>query len=220
MTWCESVELALRNLGGSAPLKDIYEEVRRVRGRNGQSTPTSLEAIVRKELEYNSEESSNWRQKRDLFFSVEGIGNGVWGLREFLPTLPRASDLRVPDGHATPEAREIATLRIIRDTRMTRKVKALHRNKCQICGSSIKLPDGSSYTEAHHIIPIGAPHHGPDQASNIIIVCPNHHAELDYGCIAIPAKGLSLAPGHTISVASIAYHNQKIFGLQSVDVSR
>ncbi len=81
MTWYETVEMALQNLGGTASLKDVYEEVRKIRMQQRLSVPSSLEAIVRKELEYNSQDSSNWRGNRNLFFSVEGIGNGVWGLR-------------------------------------------------------------------------------------------------------------------------------------------
>jgi hypothetical protein len=211
MHWWQSVETSLANLGGVAPLKEIYAEVRSVRQANGDSVPVSLEEVVRKELEYNSSDSSNWRGTRDVFFSVHGIGKGIWGLRSLLEIPPTASDLTPPPGNGDPAPRvEVITYRIIRDTIMTQKVKALHRSKCQICGTSISLQNGSKYSEAHHIIPLGAPHKGPDIPSNIIVVCPNHHAMLDLGCMDLAQSEISLVEGHTISPQSIDYHNSVI----------
>ncbi len=211
MNWWQSVETALGNLGGVAPLKVIYEEVRKVRQENGDTTPVSLEEVVRKELEYNSSDSSNWHKRRDLFFSVHGIGRGIWGLRSAIKTEPLASDLVLSPGtDSTAPTREVTTNRIIRDTIMTRKVKALHHSKCQICGTTIFLPKGSGYSEAHHIVPLGAPHKGPDTPSNIIIVCPNHHAMLDLGCMDLVDSMITTVEGHCISPESITYHNDVI----------
>ncbi|ACM27888.1 HNH endonuclease [Rhizobium rhizogenes] len=211
MQWWQSVEFALENLGGVAPLKKIYDEVRKVRQASGDTTPVSLEEVVRKELEYNSSDSSNWHKRRDLFFSVHGIGRGIWGLRSAIKTEPPASDLAPPSEiEGAVLAKEVTTNRIIRDTVMTCKVKALHHSKCQICGTSISLPDGRAYSEAHHIIPLGAPHRGPDIPSNIIIVCPNHHAMLDLGCMCLMSSAITAVDGHDISLQSIAYHNDVI----------
>lgn len=211
MNWWQSVERALENLGGVAPLKKLYDEVREVRQANGDTTPVSLEEVVRKELEYNSSDSTNWHKRRDLFFSVQGIGKGIWGLRSALKAEPLASDLAPPlEAEGPAPTKEVTTNRIVRDTVMTRKVKALHHSKCQICGTSISLPDGSEYSEAHHLIPLGAPHRGPDTPSNIIIVCPNHHAMLDLGCVDLMISAITAVDGHEISRESIAYHNDFI----------
>lgn len=77
--WRDDVVEALRSIGGVGHLSQIYEAVREV--RQGP-LPQNLKAIVRKELEYNSSDADAFQNKRDLFYSVEGIGNGVWGLRE------------------------------------------------------------------------------------------------------------------------------------------
>ncbi|MBT8169818.1 hypothetical protein DS909_05575 [Phaeobacter gallaeciensis] len=69
-----AVEQALENLGGKVSPKDIFDEVLRVRVEHGDTKPISLEGVVRKELEYDSSVSSNWRGTRDLFFSVHGLG--------------------------------------------------------------------------------------------------------------------------------------------------
>lgn len=211
MTWSQSVEDALLNLGGVASLRDIYAEVRRLRSSTGETVPPSIDAVIRKELEYNSSDSSNWTNKRDLFYSVDGIGNGVWGLRSKLPTEPVSSDINAPDESIESATRIIAVNRIVRDTAMTRKVKALHNSTCQVCGNAVILPDGSNYAEAHHIIPIGSPHNGPDRPNNIVVVCPNHHAMLDFGCVRLDVSELSVAKGHTLAAESIEYHNTRIF---------
>ncbi|WP_170369631.1 HNH endonuclease [Ruegeria arenilitoris] len=211
MKWRDSVELALQNLGGSTSLDRLYEEVRAIRVSNNDTTPKSLEAVVRKELEYNSSDSSNWQGDRDLFYSVHGIGMGVWGLRALISETPLAHDIELPETTGEAVRLEVTTNRIIRDTDMTKKVKALHNNECQMCGGFIELPNGQKYVEAHHIIPLGAPHNGPDTPDNIVVVCPNHHAMLDFGCITLSKSLLKNAVGHCISDASISYHNQAIF---------
>lgn len=84
--------------------------------------------------------------------------------------------------------------RTVRDSELVRKLKIEYDNKCQICGETIKLPapDGyKSYSEGHHVQPLGAPHIGPDIRGNVMILCPSHHVEFDYGAIAIhPLTGL------------------------------
>ncbi len=116
-----------------------------------------------------------------------------------------AIDLRIPDRVAT------STWRIIRDTQLTRRVKALHGYECQICGHTIKLPDGSRYAEAHHIQPLGAPHNGPDVMGNVLCVCPNHHAELDYGAISITLSALRDGPRHSVEQKYVQYHNREVY---------
>ena len=121
------------------------------------------------------------------------------------PPAPTASDVGLP-----PERVSTTVNRIIRDTELARRVKMLHRHKCQICGHTIKLPNGSYYAEAHHIQPLGQPHNGPDDIGNIVCVCPNHHAELDYGVSQLSRSRLADADGHVVMAKYIAYHNQTI----------
>lgn len=210
MLWRESVETALARLGGVAPLATLYAEVQRVRATSGDTVPTNLEAIVRRELEHNSSDSTQWLKKRDLFFSVHGKGLGVWGLRKNLTQDATAIDLSDPVSEDLLATAEITVNRIIRDTTMSRKVKALHQGRCQICSTSILLPDGRQYAEGHHVVPLGRPHFGPDDPSNIIVVCPHHHAMLDLGCIPLDPANITSVPGHTLATESIAYHNSLI----------
>lgn len=110
-----------------------------------------------------------------------------------------------------PERKDVTVSRIIRDTTISNEVKKLNDYRCQICGITLEFPNGKKYIEVHHIKPIGKPHNGPDCLENLICVCPNHHALLDYGGISIKQSDLRVALGHKISELYINYHNAEIF---------
>ncbi|HHT9146742.1 MAG: HNH endonuclease [Candidatus Brocadiaceae bacterium] len=119
---------------------------------------------------------------------------------------PEANDLQ------SPEDRVPTTIyRILRDTELSRRIKYEHGYKCQVCNHTIQLPDGSYYAEAHHIKPLGIPHNGPDISGNILCLCPNHHAELDYGVAAISLSALRLIDSHAIDQKYVEYHNSHIY---------
>ena len=77
--WRDDVKAALSRLGGQGSLEEIYAEVQRARSTN---LPPSWQAIIRRELEYNSSDSDSYQHRFDIFFSVDGIGSGIWGLRD------------------------------------------------------------------------------------------------------------------------------------------
>ncbi|MCK5038676.1 MAG: HNH endonuclease [Thermoplasmata archaeon] len=99
-------------------------------------------------------------------------------------TEPTENEPAVPD-YTKPARTLTMTNRIIRDTELVRKLKESYGWSCQICGKRILLPNGKYYTEGHHLRPLGGSYEGPDIAENIIILCPNHHAEFDLRSIAI-----------------------------------
>lgn len=102
----------------------------------------------------------------------------------FLPSNIDEESLTINNNHQ-PERISIVTSRIIRDSKIVQELKQQYENKCQICGQRIKLPNGSFYSEGHHLQKLGGVHQGPDIKENIIILCPYYHAEFDYGSIAI-----------------------------------
>jgi hypothetical protein len=204
-TWLEDIQQALANLGGVAPLDQLYRELKRLRGSS--VTPkwrTTVRGIILK----RSSDSTSFRGPHDLFYSVEGLGSGVWGLRASLKPTPAASDLQEPK---TPQRSLAQTYRVIRDTELTRKLKAFHKNACQLCGKVLRLNNGESYSEAHHIQPLGSPHDGPDVAANIIVLCPNDHVLLDYGAVRLDLARLRTVQGHAIGTTYVDYHNKSIF---------
>jgi 5-methylcytosine-specific restriction protein A len=66
-----------------------------------------------------------------------------------------------------------------RDNRTIAQIKILRDFKCQICSTSIKKKDGTFYIEAAHIEP--KHRKGRETPDNIILLCPNHHKEFDFG---------------------------------------
>ena len=202
-TWINDIVKAFENLGGIAPYSKLYEEVRRL--RKG-SLPESWKAIIRREVEMHSSDSEVFSGK-DLFYSASGIGKGIWGLRGKEPHSPKAADLSGTD--KSPRSKT-ETYRILRDTALARTLKEIHGYSCQICGLSIDLSDGKSYAEAHHLMPLGSPHDGPDIAGNIVVLCPNHHVLCDYGAISLSASNFRFHTDHTIDEKYITYHNDEI----------
>ena len=70
-----------------------------------------------------------------------------------------------------------------RDNSIIAKLKKIRGFKCQICNKKIQKADGSFYIEAAHIKP--KRELGSEAPNNILILCPNHHKEFDYGNLVI-----------------------------------
>lgn len=203
--WIDDICLALENLGGVAHRADLLKEIKRIRPA---PHPESIEMIVQRTIQNHSSNSAGFRG-RDLLYTVKGIGSGIWGLRSKLAKTDIASDISEPD---SPDRAKTEIYRILRDTELARKLKQIHQHRCQLCGHSIALPGNKGYSEAHHIKPLGAPHNGPDVPGNIIVLCPNHHAELDFGVQRLVASSIEKLHGHTIESEYIEYHNNVIWG--------
>ena len=134
-----------------------------------------------------------------------------------------ARDLASPN----PDRVETTRSRIIRNTDLTHDMKRMYNHTCQICGVSRQGLGGSPYAEAHHIRPLGRPHEGPEDPENILVLCPNHHADFDYGRLTVDpethrvthtyeesADGteLDILDPHEISEDHLTYHNEVIAG--------
>lgn len=125
-----------------------------------------------------------------------------------------------------PEAQEptyatTTVVRRIRDSAIARSVKNLYADRCQVCFEAVPFHGGRTYAEGAHIRPLGRPHLGPDTMSNVLCLCPNHHAQLDGGGFIIEDDGtliatlngeaigsLTVHPTHKIGVEHFAYHRE------------
>ncbi len=204
--WVQDIVQAMTNLGGSAAYKDLYAEVYRVRGGE---VPRTYENVIRRTIQTHSSDSAGF-QGTDLFYSVGGLGGGHWGLREQIRRTPTSIDLAPPEDQQEddqPRSRLTETYRILRDTGLARTLKEVHDDRCQICGETLRLRDGTRYSEAHHIRPLGRPHYGPDVEANILVLCPNHHALCDLKAIELDTRNLKLHPEHKVAERFIDYHN-------------
>ena len=212
-TWLEDLVNALEKLGGVASLQDIYREIEQIRvGRLSEYWQANVRAII----EDFSSDSLRYKGKKDVFFSAEGIGGGVWGLRSMKLHSPKANDIEIttetPNEENLPERTKLEVYRILRDTQLARTLKALHRDTCQLCGTQIILSDGKRYSEAHHIKPLGSNHKGLDKAENILVLCPNCHVKCDYGAIELNIQHIRIHPSHRIGMEYIEYHNRILVG--------
>ena len=131
----------------------------------------------------------------------------VLGISDSASEMPAAHDT----GPMPTERIKTTLSRIVRDTRLSNRVKTLHDYACQLCGYTLVLPNGSRYAEGHHIQPLGVPHNGSDALGNIICLCPNHHAACDFGAIRLSRSELRHAVGHAVDQAFIDYHNSIIY---------
>lgn len=126
---------------------------------------------------------------------------------------------------AEPDYVETTRSRIIRNTDMVHELKSLYDYRCQVCGDRRQSYDGQPYAEGHHLQPLGEPHNGPDEPGNILVLCPDHHADFDYGQITIDTETLEVShqydesidghvltvePAHDLDEAYLIYNNRTV----------
>ena len=133
----------------------------------------------------------------------------------------RGQGTQEPPGRST-----VRISRVIRDSALSRFLKLLYDYQCQICEFTFSLSSGRRYAEAHHIRPLGLHHNGIDSERNMMVLCPNHHAMMDLGVIAIEPGSLGIISSgtrppkepaslrlknHDIAEEFLIYHLNNIF---------
>ncbi len=181
MTYKEKVIESLKELGGHAYLNDIYEVFEKI---SDEELPESYKAIVRATLEKNSSDSTVFDGKDDLFYSVDGIGNGHWGLRSI--NNENVLELTQDDDEFS-EGKLLLKLHLQRERnpKLIRNAKKNFLDKngrlyCEICGFDFndKYGElGKNYIEAHHMIPVSTMAEGEKtKIEDIVMVCSNCHS--------------------------------------------
>lgn len=89
------------------------------------------------------------------------------------------------------ERRTVAVQAQVRDRRKSAALKSHYDNTCMICGVKLQVGEERFYSKAAHIKPLGKPHDGPDKASNMLVLCPNHHLQFDRGIIRLQKYGMN-----------------------------
>ena len=203
MTWKKIIVEALNNLGGVATYEQLYREIVHM---DRKELTKNWEASVRAAIETASSDSMAFSGKEDLFYSVSGLGKGIWGLRDFTNVRTSHETLET-----NTERKNIIVNRIIRDTKIVKELKAMHNHECQLCSTYLEIKNGIRYSEGHHIQPLGAEHKGPDIKDNILILCPNCHALCDYGAIELSKSKIKAREISKIDEKFLEYHNNNIF---------
>ncbi len=181
MTYKDGVVEALKRLNGHAYLKDIYivfEEI------FDKPLVLSWKAVVRATLERSSSDSNVYDGVDDLFYSVEGIGNGHWGLKGFNQSM--AIEL-------TQEDDEFSEGKVLLKTHLTRERNNILINKakkvflekhgklyCEVCGFNFeeKYGDlGKDFIEAHHVKAVSSMKEDEKtKLEDLVMVCSNCHS--------------------------------------------
>ena len=184
MTYKEKIVEALKILGGHAYLKDIYAVF--VDIANDDILPESYKAIIRATLEHISSDSTVYNGHEDLFYSVDGIGNGHWGLRD---------TSSIHEIELTQEDDEFSEGKILLKKHLSRErnpkliseakrnfLKKHSRLFCEVCGFDFVKTYGEigeNFIEAHHIRPVSQMTDGEKtKLEDIVMVCSNCHSML------------------------------------------
>lgn len=180
MTYKEKIIEALNLLGGHAYLNDIYKVFEK--SSEDIKLPKSYKAIIRATLERYSSDSMAFEGAEDLFYSVDGIGNGHWGLIKYDNEL-----------ELTQEDDEFSEGKLLlkKHLQRERNPKLISRAKkkfiaknghlfCEVCGFDFKEKYGDlgeNFIEAHHIKPISTmANNEKTKIEDIVMVCSNCHS--------------------------------------------
>lgn len=197
-TWTEEIVDAMVELGNEASLVDI---IRRIRERGMKKI--TAEASIRQALEDHCPQKS-FRSGKAVFHHLGGERSGYYRL--VAPPV-RQTELAIDVESSGVPRHGVVVNRIVRDTLLATRIKELYNYRCQICATSILLPNNRKYAEAHHLQPLGGIHGGPDVAGNVMCVCPNHHVQLDYSAMRISVSALKISL-HIIEERFVDYHNR------------
>jgi predicted restriction endonuclease len=222
-------EIVYTGQGGQAGGRQVADqELTRGNAALVTSIATGKTVRVTRGAEHKSPYSPAAGYRYDGLFVVEDYwsergrsGFLVWRYRMTSAATPAPSSrqpLAAPQGNAAPGRATTTTQRVVRSTTVAEFVKQTHDYTCQVCGTRLATPTGA-YAEAAHIRALGRPHNGPDETSNVLCLCPNHHVLFDLGMIAVsasfivldlaggrPLGSLRLLPTHTIAVEYVNYH--------------
>ncbi|MFD1861483.1 hypothetical protein [Planococcus chinensis] len=84
--WLEGIITSLNSLGGKGSLEEIYEKVL-TQNNIDFNAYIDWKSQVRKNLYLHSSDCDIFKgvtgDETDLFYSIEGKGKGIWGIRNF-----------------------------------------------------------------------------------------------------------------------------------------
>ena len=179
MTYKEAIVESLNRLGGHATLSDIYDTFEHV---YTGTLSSSWKDQVRKCIQMNSSDSIIFDGRNDLFYSVGGLGKGIWGLRNYKGSIELTQE---DDLYSEGKKYLREHLRRERNVKLiaTAKQRFIARHDhlyCEVCGFDfyqVYGELGENFIEAHHIKPVSEMAEGEKtRVEDIIMVCSNCHS--------------------------------------------
>ena len=184
--WLDEIIESMKELGGHAFYMDLYETVKD-RGNIDFNKLKKPQAQIRGTIERYSSDSKVYKGGKDIFYAVEGIGQGHWGLREFEPHDSMVDLTEDDSGFAEGKKQLRQHICRERNAKVIKVAKELFKNKhgvlyCEICGFDFESKYGEighDFIEGHHSIPVSEITEGYcTKAKDIILVCSNCHKML------------------------------------------
>lgn len=181
VTWKDELIRGLKHFGGEAHRKELFEYIEKTTNKN---ITKEFVKTLQKELERLSKDSTNFGGT-DIFYSVEGIGSGVWGLNNYVPD--RDMDI-TQDDISYPEGKEKFKQHIVkeRNQKLIREAKKRFKEKyghlycevCQIDFGEVYGDIGKDFIEVHHnkqqVSEMSE--NNTTKIEDLIMLCPNCHS--------------------------------------------
>lgn len=105
-------------------------------------------------------------------------------------------DAPPPPARGETQRRETSVRQLLRRSDNVRFLHAVYAGECQLSGVRLVMPDGSFSVDCAHVRPLGRPHSGEDDVSNMLSLSPTMHRLFDRGCIRINPDTLSITLLH------------------------
>ena len=177
--WLSEIIDAFIELGGIVHLSDIYKSVEE---NTDRELPSSWQGIISKNIGRYSSDSNDFLDIEDIFYSVEGLGGGVWGLRDFDKKLDSSSldELRekaLASSTQTPSEGSSKSKYYKTSSYIKAYAKKRAKGICENCNNKAPFinQQGDPYLEVHHIGKLSDS--GADHPLNVAAICPNCHRE-------------------------------------------
>jgi putative restriction endonuclease len=188
--WLDEVIDALKDLGGHGTLHDITERIVE-RDIMDFSVNPFFKETIRGTIYNHTSDGAYYKGevggKRDVFYSVAGIGKGHWGLRNFEPTEENVDITE--DDMGFEEGKKKLKQHIVRERNpqviklAKQHFKEIHGKLfCEICSFDFfeRYGEiGEDFIEGHHTIPVSELEEGQKtKIEDIALVCSNCHKML------------------------------------------
>lgn len=185
-TLLDEIIESIKELGGHCYYKDLYLKITE---RNNidftkYDSETNWKASIRAVIERNSSDSKVFKGN-DIFYSVEGIGKGHWGIRTESPIETEFDFTNDDEGFI--EGKQYLKTHLTYERNHYIKTKAKESFKitngrlfCEICGfdfNKIYGEVGKDFIEAHHSIPVSEMKKDHKTTINdFVMLCSNCHS--------------------------------------------
>lgn len=185
-SFLEEIIASLEELNGSAPYKELYKKLyeRNILSFSNFKNDKNWKACVRATIERNSSDSKVFCGN-DIFYSVDGLGKGHWGLRKYQSEVEKFKTLIYEQEFPEGKEIELAHKSKERNSKAARLAKekfkkdhgSLYCEACNLSFEKVYGELGKDYIEAHH-------NHKPvsdmsddhkTKISDYVMLCSNCH---------------------------------------------